>query len=43
VSPYPPATANLRTLTDDKDEQVQNYAKTALIRLGEIDPSDLRL
>jgi hypothetical protein len=43
VSPYPPAAANLRTLTDDKDEQVQDYAKTALIRLGEIDVSDLRL
>jgi hypothetical protein len=43
VSPYPPAAANLHTLTNDKDEQVQDYAKTALIRLGEIDPSDLRL
>ncbi|MHA2070648.1 MAG: HEAT repeat domain-containing protein [Candidatus Thorarchaeota archaeon] len=43
VSPYPPAAASLRTLTSDVDEQVQDYAKTALIRLGEIDPSDLRL
>ncbi|MFX0055370.1 MAG: HEAT repeat domain-containing protein [Promethearchaeota archaeon] len=43
VSPYPPAAANLRTLTSDVDEQVQDYAKTALIRLGEIDPSNLRL
>ncbi|MHA2020240.1 MAG: HEAT repeat domain-containing protein [Candidatus Thorarchaeota archaeon] len=43
VSPYPPATASLRTLTSDEDEQVRDYAKTALIRLGEIDPSDLRL
>ncbi|MFW9888690.1 MAG: HEAT repeat domain-containing protein [Candidatus Thorarchaeota archaeon] len=43
VSPYPPAVANLRTLINDRDEQVQDYAKTALIRLGEIDPSDLRL
>ncbi|MHA2142191.1 MAG: HEAT repeat domain-containing protein [Candidatus Thorarchaeota archaeon] len=43
VSPYPPAAASLRTLTSDSDEQVRDYAKTALIRLGEIDPSDLRL
>jgi HEAT repeat protein len=43
VSPYPPAAASLRTLTSDSDEQVCDYAKTALIRLGEIDPSDLRL
>ena len=43
VSPYPPAAASLRTLTNDEDEQVSDYAKTALIRLGEIDPSDLRL
>ena len=43
VSPYPPAAASLRSLTSDADEQVQDYAKTALIRLGEIDPSDLRL
>jgi HEAT repeat protein len=43
VSPYPPAAANLRTLKNDVDEQVQDYAKTALIRLGEIDPSDFRL
>lgn len=43
VSPYPPAAASLRTLANDVDEQVQDYAKTALIRLGEIDPSDLRL
>ena len=43
VSPYPPAAANLRTLTNDGDEQIQDYAKTALIRLGEIDPSDLRI
>jgi HEAT repeat protein len=43
VSPYPPAAASLRTLTSDMDEQVRDYAKTALIRLGEIDPSDLRL
>ncbi|MFW9804408.1 MAG: HEAT repeat domain-containing protein [Candidatus Thorarchaeota archaeon] len=43
VSPYPPAATNLRTLISDVDEQVQDYAKKALIRLGEIDPSDLRL
>jgi hypothetical protein len=43
VSPYPPAAASLRTLTSDADKQVRDYAKTALLRLGEIDPSDLRL
>lgn len=43
VSPYPPAAANLRMLASDLDEQVRDYAKTALIRLGEIDASDLRL
>jgi len=43
VSPYPPAAAGLRSLTNDVDEQVRDYAKTALIRLGGIDPSDLRL
>lgn len=43
VSPYPPAATSLRTLTIDEDEQVRDYAKTALIRLGEIGLSDLRL
>ena len=43
VSPYPPAAGSLRILANDPDEQTQDYAKMALIRMGEIDPSDLRM
>ncbi|KXH76437.1 MAG: hypothetical protein AM326_02940 [Candidatus Thorarchaeota archaeon SMTZ-45] len=43
VSPYPPAAASLQTLTNDSDKQIRDYAKTALIRLGEVDSSDLKL
>jgi hypothetical protein len=41
VSPYPPATGALETLLDDEDEQVRMYAKKALARLGQVDPTDL--
>jgi HEAT repeat protein len=40
VSPYPPAAGNLELLLQDKDEQVQRYAKMALAALGRVDPTD---
>ncbi len=40
VSPYPPATRYLQDLLRDTDEQIRNYAKAALLRLGVIDPTD---
>lgn len=43
VSPYPPAVAALRNLLDYDDEQVQYYAKVALVRSGGIDPTDIQL
>ncbi|MFX0107281.1 MAG: HEAT repeat domain-containing protein [Candidatus Hodarchaeota archaeon] len=43
VSPYPPAAESLRILATDPDEQTRDYAKMALLRMGEIDASDLRL
>ncbi|MFX1367242.1 MAG: HEAT repeat domain-containing protein [Promethearchaeota archaeon] len=43
VSPYPPAASSLRDLTNDPDQQTQDYAKMALVRMGEFDSSDLRL
>ena len=43
VSPYPPATRNLQVLLEDQDEQIRDYAKTALIRLGVIDPTEFGL
>ena len=43
VSPYPPAVPVLRNLLNHADDQVQYYAKVALVRSGEIDPTDLQL
>jgi HEAT repeat protein len=43
VSPYPPAVPVLRDLLDHSDDQVQYYAKVALVRSGEIDPTELQL
>jgi hypothetical protein len=43
ISPYPPAVAVLRELLDHDDEQVQYYAKVALVRSGGIDPTDIQL
>jgi hypothetical protein len=43
VSPYPPAVPSLKMLLDDQDEQTRDYARVALIRSGELDPTDLRL
>ena len=43
VSPYPPAVPSLRVLLDDEDEEVQSYARIALIRSGGIDSSDLQI
>jgi HEAT repeat protein len=43
VSPYPPAIPALRNLMEHEDEQVQYYAKVAVVRSGGIDPSDLQL
>ena len=43
VSPYPPAVPSLKELLDDKDEEVRSYARTALIRSGGLDPTDLKL
>ncbi len=43
VSPYPPATRNLEVLLDDQDEQIRDYARTALTRLGKVDPTDFGL
>ncbi|TFG15330.1 HEAT repeat domain-containing protein [Candidatus Thorarchaeota archaeon] len=41
VSPYPPAAGALERLLDDDDRQVRMYAKKALARLGQVDPTDL--
>jgi HEAT repeat protein len=43
VAPYPPAAGNLEILLEDPDEQVQNYAKVALVRMGHVDPADFGL
>jgi HEAT repeat protein len=43
VASYPPAAGTLRTLVNDRDEQTRDYARMALLRLGEVDPSDFRL
>jgi hypothetical protein len=43
VAPYPPAAGNLEILLDDPDEQVRNYAKVALARIGRMDPTDFGL
>lgn len=43
VSPYPPAVASLKTLLDDVDSEVRDYARVALIRSGVIEPSDLQV
>jgi hypothetical protein len=43
VSPYPPAVPILRNLLNHADDQVQYYAKVALVRSGEIDSTDLQL
>ncbi len=43
VASYPPAAGTLRTLVNDPDEQTRDYAKMALLRLGEVDPSDFKL
>lgn len=40
VSPYPPAAGTLETLLNDSDEQVCEYAKRALARVGKPQPSD---
>jgi hypothetical protein len=43
VSPYPPAVPSLKMLLNDQDEQTRDYASVALIRSGELDPTDLKL
>ncbi|MHA1958805.1 MAG: HEAT repeat domain-containing protein [Candidatus Thorarchaeota archaeon] len=43
VSPYPPAASSLEQLLQDSDEQTRDYAKTALMMLGRIDPTDFGL
>jgi hypothetical protein len=43
VSPYLPAIPSLKMLLEDQDEQTRDYARVALIRSGEIDPTELRL
>lgn len=43
VTPYPPAAGTLEKLLADDDEQVQQYAKRALERMGHLDPSDFGL
>jgi HEAT repeat protein len=43
VAPYPPAAGNLEILLEDSDEQVRDYAKVALVRMGHVDPSDFGL
>lgn len=43
VAPYPPAAGNLEILLEDLDEQVRDYAKDALMRIGRIDPADFGL
>ncbi|UCE10527.1 MAG: HEAT repeat domain-containing protein [Candidatus Thorarchaeota archaeon] len=40
VSPYPPAAGSLEQLLQDPDEQIREYARTALMMLGRIDPTD---
>jgi hypothetical protein len=40
VSPYPPAASSLEQLLQDPDEQTRDYAKTALMMLGRINPTD---
>jgi hypothetical protein len=43
ISPYPPAVPSLKMLLNDQDEQTRDYASVALIRSGELDPTDLKL
>ena len=43
VSPYPPAVPVLKELLNHTDEQVRYYAEVALVRNGEIDPTDFQL
>jgi HEAT repeat protein len=43
VAPYPPAVGSLEVLLEDNDEQVRDYAKVALARVGQIDPPDYGL
>jgi hypothetical protein len=43
VTLFTPAIPNLQNLVDDDDEQVKEYAKTALMRMGQIDPTDFGL
>ena len=43
VAPYPPAAGNLEILLEDQDEQVKDYAKVALMRIGRMDPTDFGL
>jgi HEAT repeat protein len=43
VTLFTPAIPNLQNLVNDDDEQVKEYAKTALMRMGEVDPTDFGL
>jgi hypothetical protein len=43
VAPYPPAAGTLENLLNDHDEQVRDYAKMALLRIGKVDPADFGL
>jgi HEAT repeat protein len=43
VAPYPPAAGNLEILLEDQDEQVRDYAKVAIMRIGRVDPTDFGL
>jgi hypothetical protein len=43
VALFTPAIPGLEVLIEDEDEQVREYAKTALMRMGQSDPSDFGL
>jgi len=40
VTLFTPAIPSLEVLLNDDDEQVRDYAKTALVRMGQVDPTD---
>jgi hypothetical protein len=43
VTMFTPAIPNLQNLVDDEDSQVRDYAKKALMRMGQVNPSDFGL
>ncbi len=40
VTLFTPAIPSLESLVNDEDEQVRDYAKKALMRMGQVDPTD---